>query len=90
MISIRELASNNNDISTTRWAFCNIVRFDIIITAIVVVAAIVGHFVGMPIPKEVIEGIALLIGSITTVIGGSKIMQGFEKKDKQDNGKWKD
>lgn len=82
MISMKELASNNNDISTTRWAFCNVVRFDIIITTIVVVASIVGHFIGMPIPKEVIEGIALLIGSITTVIGGSKIMQGFEKNGK--------
>lgn len=82
MISIRELSSNNNDISTTRWAFCNIVRFDIIITAIVVVTAIVGHFVGKPISKEAIEGIALLIGSITTVIGGSKIMQGFERSGK--------
>lgn len=82
MISIRELASNNNDISTTRWAFCNIVRFDIVITAIVVIASIVGHFIGMPIPKELIEGIALLIGTVTTIIGGSKIMQGFEKNEK--------
>lgn len=82
MISIRELASNDNEISSTRWAFCSIVRFDIIITAIVVIASIVGHFIGMPIPKELIEGIALLIGTVTTIIGGSKIMQGFEKSEK--------
>lgn len=82
MISIRELASNDNDISSTRWAFCSIVRFDIVITAIVVIASIVGHFIGIPISKELIEGIALLIGTVTTIIGGSKIMQGFEKNEK--------
>lgn len=82
MVSIRELASNDNDISSTRWAFCSIVRFDIVITAIVVIASIVGHFVGKPIPKETIDGTALLIGTITTIIGGSKIMQGFEKNEK--------
>ena len=87
MISMRELSSNNNDISTTRWAFCNIVRFDIIASSILIIASLVGHFIGKPIPKEAIEGSVFLIGTVTTVIGGSKIMQGFEKKDKQDNGK---
>lgn len=87
MISIRELASNNNDISTTRWAFCSIVRFDIIASSVLIIASLVGHFIGKPIPKEAIEGSVFLIGTITTVIGGSKIMQGFECKDKQENEK---
>lgn len=82
MISIRELASNDNEISSTRWAFCSIVRFDIVAASVIIIASIVGHFIGMPIPKELIEGIALLIGTVTTIIGGSKIMQGFEKSEK--------
>lgn len=82
MISIKDLASNNNDISSTRWAFCSIVIFDIIAASVVIIASIVGFFIGMPFPKELIEGIALLIGTVTTIIGGSKIMQGFEKNEK--------
>lgn len=82
MISIKELASNNNDISSTRWAFVNIIRFDIVAASVVILSSIVGHFVGKPLPKETIDGTALLIGTITTIIGGSKVLQGFERNEK--------
>ena len=85
MSSITDLASNNHDISTTRWALCSIVRLYIIASSVLIIASLVGHFIGKPIPKEAIEGSIFLIGTITTVIGGSKIMQGFEK-----NEKWKE
>ena len=82
MVKIREIADNNSSISSTRWAFAAVVKFDIIAIAVSVVSIIVGHFVGKPFDDTTVKGIALLIGVLTTITGGSKIMQGFEPKEK--------
>ena len=82
MVKIREIADNNSSISSTRWAFAAVVKFDIIAIAVSVVSIIVGHFIGKPFDDTTVKGIALLIGVLTTITGGSKIMQGFEPKEK--------
>lgn len=82
MVKIREIADNNSSISSTRWAFAAVVKFDIIAIAVSVMSIIVGHFVGKPFDDTTVKGIALLIGVLTTITGGSKIIQGFEPKEK--------
>lgn len=82
MVKIREIADNNSSISSTRWAFAAVVKFDIVAIAVSVVSIIVGHFVGKPFDDTTVKCIALLIGVLTTITGGSKIMQGFEPKEK--------
>ena len=82
MVKIREIADNNSSISSTRWAFAAVVKFDIIAIADSVISIIVGHFIGKPFDDTTVKGIALLIGVLTTITGGSKIMQGFEPKEK--------
>jgi hypothetical protein len=82
MVKIREIADNNSSISSTRWAFAAVVKFDIVAIAVSVVSIIVGHFIGKPFDDTTVKGIALLIGVLTTITGGSKIMQGFEPKEK--------
>lgn len=82
MISIKEIADNNTSISSTRWAFAAVVKFDIVAIAVMILAIIVAHFICMPIPIETVKGVALLLGVLTTVTGISKTMQGFEPKEK--------
>jgi hypothetical protein len=82
MVKIREIADNNSSISSTRWAFAAVVKFDIVAIAVSVISIIVGHFIGKPFDDTTVKGIALLIGVLTTITGGSKIMQGFEPKEK--------
>lgn len=82
MITIREIADDKSTISSTRWAFASVITFDIIIIAISVLSIIIGHFIGKPFDETTIKGIALLVGVLTTITGGSKIMQGFEPKEK--------
>ena len=80
MITIREIADNNTSISSTRWAFATIIRFDIIIITIAVLAFIVGHFIKMPFDVALFSGIATVLGVLTAVIGIVKGLQGFEPK----------
>lgn len=82
MITMKEIADNNSTISSTRWAFAAVIKFDIVAIAISILSIIVGHFINKPFDDTTIKGIALLIGVLTTIIGGSKIMQGFEPKEK--------
>ena len=52
MISLFDVANNNNNISSTRWAFAIMIIFDLIIIAGVIVAGLVGQFVGKPIDNN--------------------------------------
>lgn len=86
MISIREIADDKTTISSTRWAFAVVVYFDITVIALTLIAGLVGHFV--PGLKE-IEGsfygsVAALLGVLTTIIGTTKALQGFETHSKRD------
>ena len=83
MISLREIADNLSTISSTRWAFGAIIKFDMAIIALTVIAYIVAHFIGKPFDNDLIQGVALLLGLLTGIITTSKALQGFEPhKDK--------
>lgn len=85
MISLRELADDSTTISSTRWAFASIIKFDMTAITITIVAYLVGHFLDKPLDNELINGVALLLGSLTGIITTSKALQGFEpKKDKSE------
>lgn len=87
MITTRELADNNTSISSTRWAFVTIIKFDIIVIASALITFIVGHFIGKPFSFELFSGIATLLGIPTGFITVTKSLQGFEtnKESKEES-----
>lgn len=84
MVSIREISDDKSSISSTRWAFASIVKFDIAIIALTIIAYIVGHFIGKPFDSNLISGVSLLLGVLTGILTTSKIFQGFEPGSKSD------
>lgn len=80
MISLREVADNNSDISSTRWAFGLIIFFDIVIITLSIAAFLVAHFIGMPLDGSFFGYVATLLGVVTTLVTTGKALQGFETK----------
>ena len=80
MISLREIADNNSDISSTRWAFGLIIVFDIVIITLSIAAFLVAHFIGMPLDGSFFGYVATLLGVVTTLVTTGKALQGFETK----------
>ncbi len=80
MISLREIADNKSDISSTRWAFGLIIMFDIIIITLSIAAFLVAHFIGMPLDGSFFGYVATLLGVVTTLVTTGKALQGFETK----------
>ena len=89
MISIRAIADDNTSISSTRWAFATVIKFDIVIISITILAYIVAHFIGKPFDSGLVSGVAVLLGILTGLTTTSKALQGWEpEKDKEkENGK---
>lgn len=79
-MKIKELADDNNSISSTRWAFVTVIKFDIIVIALTIAAYIIGHFIDKPFDGNLISGVSLLLGVLTSIITASKALQGFETK----------
>ena len=85
MITTKEIADDNTSISSTRWAFATIIKFDIVIISVSVISGIIGYFINKPIPNEFYSSIALLLGLLTGFSTGAKISQGYEHtKDKEE------
>lgn len=80
MISLREIANNKSDISSTRWAFGLIIVFDIVIITLSIAAFLVAHFIGMPLDGSFFGYVATLLGVVTTLVTTGKALQGFETK----------
>lgn len=87
MVSIRELADDKSSLSSTRWVFVITIIFDIIIISISVISYIVAHFIGKPFDSNLISGVAVLLGVLTSIVTTSKSLQGFETRanDKEVN-----
>ena len=83
MISTREIADDNTSISSTRWSFATVVKFDIVVIFITLISYIVGHFVGKPFDSGLASLVALLLGILTGLVSALKGAQGFEPKDKE-------
>ena len=82
MISLKDLADEGTHISSTRWAFCLVIIFDIVVIFLTVCAALFGHFAGNPIDSSIFTGVATLLGVPTALISAAKVMQGFEHHEK--------
>lgn len=83
MITIREIADDKTTISSTRWAFASVVKVDIWCIVGILIAGVVGHFIGKPLDSSFYASAATLLGVITTLVAAPKALQGFEpKKDK--------
>lgn len=82
-MTTKELSDDKNSISSTRWAFVTIVKFDIFTIAATIIAYIVGHFLGKPFDSNLISGVSLLLGVLTGFITASKALQGFETNKKE-------
>lgn len=84
MIPTREIADDNTSISSTRWAFATVIKFDIIVISITILAYIIAHFVGRPFDGGLVSGVAILLGILTGLTTTSKALQGWEpEKDKE-------
>lgn len=81
MISIREIADDKTTISSTRWAFATVIKFDVVVIAITLIAYIVGHFIGKPFDSGLVSAVAILLGILTTLTTTSKVLQNSEIGD---------
>ena len=83
MVTTREIADNNSSISSTRWAFALVIKFDIAVIFGTIVAGLVGHFIGKPLDNGFYGSVSMLLGILTGLAAGTKALQGFEpNKDK--------
>jgi len=83
MLSIREIADDKSSISSTRWAFASVIKFDIFVIFLIVVVFVVGHFLDKPLDISIFGGVATLLGVPTGFIATSKALQGFEPYKKK-------
>lgn len=92
MITLRDIADDNTSISSTRWAFASVIKFDIVVISISIATYLVGHFIGKPIDGSFFGYVATLLGTLTGIVTTSKALQGFETKenDKSSNEDSKD
>jgi hypothetical protein len=84
MVTIREISDDKSSISSTRWAFASIIKFDIAIILITIITGIVGHFLGKPLDSGFYGSVAMLLGILTGFVTTTKALQGFEPKRKSD------
>ena len=84
MVSIREISDNNTPISSTRWAFASVIKFDIVVILITIIAYFIGHFFNKPFDSGLFTGVATLLGILTSLVATPKILQGFEPKNNKD------
>ena len=83
MVTLKDIVDDKTTISSTRWGFALTLIVDVIVINIVIIAGLVGHFFGLPIPDTFYKSVALLFGVLTGVSGTTKALQGFEPyKDK--------
>lgn len=87
MVTTREIADDNSSISSTRWAFVLVIKFDIIVIFGAIVAGLVGHFIGKPFDNGFYGSVVMLLGVLTTLATGAKALQGFEPKHGQEESK---
>lgn len=78
MVTLKDIADDKTTISSTRWGFALTLIFDVVVISVVVIAGLVGYFVGLPVPIDFYKSVALLLGVLTGITGTTKLAQGFE------------
>lgn len=83
MVSIREIADDKTTISSTRWAFASVIKYDMIMILVAVILFTVAHLIGKPLDNSFFYSVATLLGILTGLVAAPKALQGFEpRKDK--------
>jgi hypothetical protein len=90
MVTTREIADDNSSISSTRWAFATVVKFDIAVILITIGAGIAAHFMGKPLDNGFYGSVSMLLGILTGLATATKALQGFEPKHREDETKVSD
>jgi len=83
MVSIREISDNNSTISSTRWGFAIVIKFDIFMIFLTFVAYLVCLFLNKPLGNELFSGVSVLLGILTGLVTTTKTLQGFEPHNKE-------
>ena len=86
-ISLREISDDRTSISSTRWAFASVIKFDIIVIFLIVVSGLLSHFIPTidDLSGSFYGSVTALLGVLTGLVSTTKAMQGFEtKKDKDE------
>ena len=82
-VSLREIADDDSTISSTRWAFASIIKFDLVMIVIAVIIWAVFTFLDKS-TDGLFTGISMLLGIPTALLTTSKALQGFENHNKED------
>lgn len=82
MIAMKDIADDNSAISSTRWAFAAVVRADIALVSLTLLAGIFGHFYGNPLDKGLFDYVLKAVGTLTGILTLAKAAQGFEPRKK--------
>ena len=84
MVTLREISDNNSTISSTRWGFAIVIKFDIFMILLSVVAYIVCLLLNKPLGSELFNGVSVLLGILTGLVTTTKTLQGFEPHNKEE------
>lgn len=84
MISIREISDDKTSISSTRWAFASVIKFDIFIIFFSIIIFVVCHLLNKPLNESFFYAVGTLLGILTTLVATPKALQGFEPKKKEE------
>jgi hypothetical protein len=87
MITIREISDNNTSISSTRWAFATVIKFDVVVILLSITAFIICHIIKKPLDNSFFYSVGTLLGILTTLVATPKALQGFEPKKKEESSK---
>lgn len=80
-MKIKEIADNNSSISSTRWAFVSVIKFDMIIISVTLGIFALFHLIDKPLDNSFFYAVATLLGILTTLVATPKALQGFEPKN---------
>lgn len=88
MISLREIADNKSDISSTRWAFAVSLRFAMVVACGSIIAFVICHLLKKPLDSSFLYAVGALLGVVIGFCTGAKALQGFEKQPQDMNNKF--
>lgn len=80
MIKTKDLIDDETSISSTRWAFVTIIKFDIFMIVTSIFVFCLFHLLNKPLDTSFFYAIGTLLGVLTTLVVAPKALQGFEPK----------
>lgn len=80
-MKIKEIADNNSSISSTRWAYASVIKFDMVIISVVLGLFALFHLIDKPLDNSFFYAVGTLLGILTTMVATPKALQGFEPRN---------